>query len=390
MRLLIVSSRFPYPLEKGDKLRLYYQIQELSKHFEIVLLSLSDRLVSEEEKSVLKPYCKSIHVYQLTWPSILFNIIKGYSKGLPAQIAYFFDQKVKKQIDKLLEEEKPDHIYCQLIRASEYVKAQTTPKTLDFMDCFSLNSHKRAMHSNFWTKWFWRIESKRLKKYESLIYPLFDHHTIISTVDAQALALKTDQSLTTISNGIADRFFEKSEKFRDIDILFLGNLSYYSNVKAVEFFINEITPILMEKNKSLHIVIAGAHPSRKIKRWIGHHSPISLMADVPDTKEIYQRTKVFIAPITLGTGQQNKVLEAIASGCEVVCSAEVSTGLQPIAAHLSIARNSSEYAQIVIQKGNKYDQNNEIRIKAIERVRQSFNWEINTMDLVNLIKNQKK
>ena len=50
MNLLIISSRFPYPLEKGDKLRLYYQIRELAKWHKITLVSVSDEKVSERDK----------------------------------------------------------------------------------------------------------------------------------------------------------------------------------------------------------------------------------------------------------------------------------------------------------------------------------------------------
>ena len=46
MKLLILTSRFPYPINKGDKLRAYYQIKELSKQFEIHLISISDQKIN--------------------------------------------------------------------------------------------------------------------------------------------------------------------------------------------------------------------------------------------------------------------------------------------------------------------------------------------------------
>ena len=41
MTIIYFTSRFPYPINKGDKLRSYYQIKELSKSHEIHLISLS-------------------------------------------------------------------------------------------------------------------------------------------------------------------------------------------------------------------------------------------------------------------------------------------------------------------------------------------------------------
>ena len=42
MKILVILPRFPYPLEKGDKLRAYYQIKELSKHNEVYLFCAAE------------------------------------------------------------------------------------------------------------------------------------------------------------------------------------------------------------------------------------------------------------------------------------------------------------------------------------------------------------
>ncbi len=50
------TSRFPYPLEKGDKLRAYHQIKELSNHFEVHLFSITEHKVKQEHLDELKKY----------------------------------------------------------------------------------------------------------------------------------------------------------------------------------------------------------------------------------------------------------------------------------------------------------------------------------------------
>ena len=56
---------FPYPINKGDKLRAYYQIKELSKQFEIHLISISDQKIYNEDYRELEFYCKTIKVLYL-------------------------------------------------------------------------------------------------------------------------------------------------------------------------------------------------------------------------------------------------------------------------------------------------------------------------------------
>ena len=65
MKLLILTSRFPYPINKGDKLRAYHQIKELSKQFEIHLISISDQKINSQEFKELESYCKTIKVLYL-------------------------------------------------------------------------------------------------------------------------------------------------------------------------------------------------------------------------------------------------------------------------------------------------------------------------------------
>ena len=119
MKIFVLLSRFPYPLEKGDKLRVFHQIKELSKNHEIVLCALSDEPVSKNSYEVLKQYCSRIEVIRLYKIQIFFNLlIKLLFSKESLQVSYFYNKSAQKKINKLIEETKPDHLYCQLIRVA--------------------------------------------------------------------------------------------------------------------------------------------------------------------------------------------------------------------------------------------------------------------------------
>ena len=67
MKLIYLTSRFPYPINKGDKLRSYHQIKQLSSSCDIYLISLSDKLVKSSDVEQLKNYCKEIYIYQISF-----------------------------------------------------------------------------------------------------------------------------------------------------------------------------------------------------------------------------------------------------------------------------------------------------------------------------------
>ena len=120
--LAVVLSRFPFPLEKGDKLRAYYQIKDLSKRFDIDLICISDIKVSEENQKKLEGFCKNIHVFQLKKMGILWSLFTALFSKKPFQVHYFYQQWIHRKINEIILTSKPEHIYCQLIRSSEYVK----------------------------------------------------------------------------------------------------------------------------------------------------------------------------------------------------------------------------------------------------------------------------
>ena len=99
MIIIYLTSRFPYPINKGDKLRSYYQIKELSKSHEIHLISLSDQSILEKNISALNKYCKSITIYKMNPYNRVFNLFKTFFNNKPFQVNYFYHYSIQKKIN---------------------------------------------------------------------------------------------------------------------------------------------------------------------------------------------------------------------------------------------------------------------------------------------------
>ena len=75
------------------------------------------------------------------------------------------------------------------------------------------------------------------------------------------------------------------------------------------------------------VLIAGASPTSAVKAL--HGGPVEVTGWVDDIRTAYARSHVFAAPIVLGSGQQNKILEAMASGLPCIVSPQVRIRLRP-------------------------------------------------------------
>ena len=102
MKIFVILSRFPYPLEKGDKLRAYHQLVELAKNHEVILCALSDQKVEDSWKEILEKKGIVTHVFQLKKPLLYWNTLKQILTNKPYQTGYFFQRGIQTKILRLL------------------------------------------------------------------------------------------------------------------------------------------------------------------------------------------------------------------------------------------------------------------------------------------------
>lgn len=313
MKLVVLTSRIPYPLEKGDKLRIFHQLKHLSKSHEICLICLNEK--SEHiDTTLIQEMVSEFHVVNISKWKIPFRLLTAIFQPLPFQIQYFLERKSKKKIEDIIQKFNPNHIYCQLIRTSEYVKDLFQyEKTLDYMDAFSAAAMRRAQTEKGLKKVFWKIENARVKKYERTIFDYFSHHAIISSQDRKLLSIPFNKNITIVPNGVDTSYFKNSNHSKKYDIVFAGNMNYPPNIAAAIFLVEEILPKLENQFPKLKLLIAGANPAPEVQELACEQ--ITISGWMNDIREAYFDSKLFVAPMFIGAGMQNKILEAMS--CEL-------------------------------------------------------------------------
>lgn len=316
MKLVVLTSRVPYPLEKGDKLRIFHQIKHLSHSHEICLICLNDS-TEEIDTSVLKQFVSELHIIQLSKWKIPFRMLFAFFHHLPFQVLYFLEQKNKKKIEDIIQQFQPNQIYCQLIRTAEYIKDLLQyDKSIDYMDAFSAAAMRRAETEKGVRKLFWKIEFARVKKYERSIYDYFKHHAIISHQDRNLLAIPSNKNIDIVPNGVDTTHFRNLNSTKKFDLIFAGNMNYPPNIAAAIFLAKEILPKVSLQFPNVTLLIAGANPSHDVLELAT--DKITISGWMNDIREAYCESRVFVAPMFIGAGMQNKILEAMSSELPVI------------------------------------------------------------------------
>lgn len=385
MKLFVLLSRVPYPLEKGDKLRAFNQIKELSSKHQIVLFALNDSKLDDKAMAELKKYCVAISIVKFSKFTIFFNLVRAFFNGKPLQVGYFYFDKAQKKVDELIAKHKPDHIYCQLIRTAEYIKKYPQiPKTLDYMDVFSKGMERRKSTEPFYMKPFLAMEYRRLLRYENKVFSYFTTKTIISEQDKNFIPHPQKQNIVVVPNGVDTSYFKPMVHKKEFDLLFNGNMNYPPNIESVEYLVEKVMPYVWHKFPNTRLLISGASPSKVVLDLASDKVIVSGWVD--DIRTNFAKSKILVAPMQISIGLQNKLLEAMAMQLPCITSslANNALGAKPNE-QILVADTPEQYARHIIDLLQNEAKAKQIAMNGYQFVVNGFNWMSTTAILEKLI-----
>ena len=115
-KILFISTRFPFPIFGGDKLRLFDILKFLSKKNQVDLVCLGEKNIIVKKNLT---FCKNIKVFHLNFLSRIINSFFSFIKLEPLQNGFYLSNEMKNYISSV--ENKYDSIVCHLLRSSQYL-----------------------------------------------------------------------------------------------------------------------------------------------------------------------------------------------------------------------------------------------------------------------------
>ena len=370
-------SRVPYPLEKGDKLRAYHLVKRLAQHHDLFLCCLSDQRIAPEHIEHLRGICHRIEVIHIPLWRIVLKLTRAAFTRMPFQVAYFHHHLAQKRVDAAIDSFKPQHVLCQLVRTTEYVRHRyALPKTLDYMDTLSKGTERRTETAPFYLRPMWRAETRRLIAYENLMFDLFDHRVIISAQDRDYLYHPLRHTMAVIPNGVDTTHFSPRPGETRHDLLFTGNMNYPPNIDSALYLARRVLPLVRKGRPGTSLLISGVDPSPEVRDLARRDPLITVSGWVRDIRTSYASAKLFVAPMQIGTGLQNKLLEAMAMRMPCVTSelANNAVGARP-GEEVLLGNEPEDYAAHILMLLDNAAERDRIAANGQHFVREHFDWE---------------
>lgn len=380
-RILLIIPRFPFPLIGGDRIKNHNLIKILHKHYDLDVVTISYENYLAETERFLAENTTSYRIFKYPMWKFYRSTLRTLINFKPLQVNFFYFPEVKKYIDEKAKD--ADLIIACWVRTAEYARDKNLPKILDMADSFAFNyknSYKKAT-SLFW-KMIYFVEHPLLLRYEKKMLRIFDRALLFNKREIEFL---NAPNAVWIPHGVNNALLN----YDNIDprysnyITFFGKMDYRSNVEAVLWFVKNVFFHLPEEIK---FQIIGAFPTKEILNLQKLSSRIVVCGYVEDPYVMLKSSLCNIAPMQIGAGIQNKILEAMAVGSLVVTT---SFSAFPIAKKddnvFLVADSPDEWINTIVdihKNPKKYDH---IRKNAREYIKQNFTWDIFEKYYINVI-----
>ena len=217
------------------------------------------------------------------------------------------------------------------------------------------------------------MEAARLKEYEQRIFNYFEFQTMISQQDLHYIAHPDQRKIRVIPNGIDTEYFHPMKDIQArFDLVFVGNLSYAPNIDAMRWFAEH----LLSRRPTWTLLIAGANPSPTFVQSLKKYPNITVEGWQEDIRKAYARGKIFIAPMQIGTGMQNKLLEAMAMGIPCLTTPLASEALEIVPGRdLRVGNDAEEMEKHIVHLLENPEEAEILGRQGRARVREIYGWE---------------
>lgn len=384
-KILFLTSQFPFPPKDGFRARVFNLIKNLSRNYEITVLSFIKR---KEKKHIndLSLYCDVFTVdKQDNLIDISKNIGLSFISKKPFMALKDYSKVFENKLRVILRKEF-DFVFFEGLQTSQYFKFIKESKTiLDLHNPEHIilrNLHDKE--TNKVKKTFLKTQLDKVKDYELSQVKKFDKVFTVSEKDAYSVGMANFYNGFIVPNGCT--IYDIDFIFKP-NLLYVGSLDYMPNEDGLLWFLNEIFPKIKEEFPDIIFYIIGRNPSGKIKRFESKN--IKVLGYIEDLVPYYNKSSLFVVPLKIPGGQRLKILHAMSFK---KCVVSTKTGAETLDVednkNIFFAGDAITFANKIIGLLKNPEITKEVAEKGYNLVKNNYNWRDIAAKVKDIIENK--
>lgn len=370
-RLLLFFPHNPYPPRSGAHQRCLEILTGLRKLGTEVIF-LSSTLTSETPwnsfsiQALEANLVKKVLIYEAgSWDLrfianyVRFNRLIG--RTLPLSSAANTPPGMRRWFSQLLKHYQPDLIFMNYFfwdSLLEHTKLKSIPTVVETHDLFTLNTKMRTVTEgcfNYSGTKIDHVSSEILAEdfFEKLqlapdpeefkIYDQYRYTIAISQREAEKISNNTHSTQVCLIPVTQALPHQLSNQYTGPALFTTGPNPF--NLQGYFYFVQNVLPKILKNDPSFILQVTGACCNQ-----VSPTNGVLLSGFVPTLQPAYESARFLICPVFGGTGQQVKIVEAMAYGVPVI-ALKAAAEMSPIQHGVNglVANNSEEFADYAIQ-----------------------------------------
>ena len=395
--ILFLAHRIPYPPQKGDKIRSWHILSHLSQRYTVHLACFVDNPDDWRHVGHLRTVCGECYFAEIK-PSIAkLRCLTGLVTGEALTLPFYRDARLGAWVQDLVRRREVEGCYVFSSAMAQYVNGdafRSMRRVMDFVDVDSEKWRQFAARKHWPASWLYQREGRKLLQYDRAIAAAFDANVLVSAAEAELfkkLSPGTAQKTFAIRNGVDSDYFSPERNYEnpyplgDSPLVLTGAMDYWPNAEAASWFAKEVLPSVRQSVPGAAFCIVGSDPLPKV-RQLERLTGVTVTGRVPDIRPYLAHASVAVAPLRIGRGVQNKVLEAMAMALPVVATPEATQGLD-VSGGTLVASDAQTFTDRVVSLLRSADRK-EIGSRVRAKVVCDYGWATSLGRLTSLLESE--
>lgn len=382
MRILFISTWFPYPPDNGSKLRVAHLLKALTKKHEVSLLAFDfdtpETVAGAASFVTDMAYVERIDVNPFAAvgkASLLSHLSFQPATTRPITA-------MSHAVGRRIEQDIFDTIIASTFVCSPY-PLESSPPTARILE-----------EHNSLTRWIWErykqqsspllrlrhwLSWQKTRRFEARLFGKFDLVTAVSAQDAKAMTTMLpgfQGPVEVVPNGVDCKHNRPGlHSSDDNTLVYNGALTYSANLDAMAYFLSSIFPIVRQQIPDVRLTITGSIAGVDLGS-LALTDAVFFSGYVPDVRLPIAQAAVCVVPLRDGGGTRLKILEAMALGTPIITTSKGAEGLEVIdGLHLLIADTPDKFAMETIRLLREPELRSTLAANARHLVVERYDWQ---------------
>jgi glycosyltransferase involved in cell wall biosynthesis len=391
MRILFLSTWFPYPPNNGSRIRAYHLLRALGDSHQVTLVAF--RPVDRGDNGqCLSPELnlRDVHPVPVD-PFRYVNIPQVLKFSSPIPLTGWPSRLMRQTVAKAVDAGKWDAVVAFQSPAARYaLQLPGVTRILDVDTAYSYQAYEYTVCEDHpiarlrtWVSW------QKTYRYEARLFRKFQACTVVSAKEldyVKAMTSASNSRVEVVPNGVDCQHNHPGlAQPRPNTLIYNGALTYSANYDAMRYFLGEVYPHIKQQVPDVSLTITGSTLGICLSSLAIDES-VRLSGYVVDIRIPVSEASACVVPIRQGGGTRLKILEAMALGTPVVATSKAAEGLEVTPNQdILIADAPAEFATQVVRLLRDPALTQRLATNARHLVEQRYDWDQVGQRFVDLV-----